>query len=102
MLYDPYSLHVQVPAGAVIVRDVPVRAEATIVLDTTGGAALVEFSISDPERIKTGTAIWVPALGLGTAGVVRNTAMMDTIPSAIKAIRVTNQGATPVVMEVCQ
>lgn len=67
--------------------------KATIaVAPGAGGTVLVEFTGSAGEHIAAGDALWNPAQGLAAGGVVSAT-LLDTIPSALTAVRVTAVGA---------
>jgi hypothetical protein len=68
--------------------------KATIaVAPGAGGTITVDFTGSAGEHIAAGDALWNAAAGLGAGGVV-SASVLDTIPSALTAVRVTAQGAT--------
>lgn len=104
MTYDPNQIEAIASPGESRIFEMPGRTEATIAVHATdvGASALVEFSISSLEALKAGVARWVVAAGLGDNGVVTQTAVMDVIPSAITAVRITNVGSANVAIEVRQ
>jgi hypothetical protein len=66
---------------------------ATVVIrPPAGGSVLVEFTASCREDIDAGDGMFALAEGLATGGVV-SAFMLDTIDSAITAIRVTASAA---------
>lgn len=102
MKYEPYLIDASIAPGQTSTFEMRERGEASIALDTRGGAALIEFSLSNAQRVEDGTAIWAPAAGLGPDGVVTNTVLIDEIPSSTSHVRVTNQGSEAVRLEIRQ
>lgn len=71
----------------------PESGVATVVVrPPAGGSVLVECSASCREDIDAGDGLFALAEGLATGGVV-SASLMDTIPSAITAIRITASAA---------